>query len=80
MLRPIQAIRFVTLTCLATIVAGPAANAHPDGTTEIIRKSRAGLQELYSTTPAAGRLGDSATAVLVFPSIVKAGFVGSYGG
>jgi lipid-binding SYLF domain-containing protein len=42
---------------------------------EINRESRAALQQLYSTIPAARRAGDSASAVLVFPSILKAGFI-----
>src|SRR4051812_33775841 len=42
---------------------------------EINSESRAALQQLYSSVPAARRAGDSAAAVLVFPSILKAGFV-----
>ena len=42
---------------------------------EMRAEARAALNELYSTTPAARHLGESAKAVLVFPKIVKAGFV-----
>jgi len=38
-------------------------------------EAREGLNELYSTTPAARHLAESAKAMLVFPKIVKAGFV-----
>ena len=38
-------------------------------------EAREALSELYSTTPAARHLAESAKAVLVFPKIVKAGFV-----
>jgi len=38
-------------------------------------EAREALNELYSTTPAARNLAKSARAVLVFPKIVKAGFV-----
>ncbi len=42
---------------------------------EMRAEARAALNELYSTAPAARHLGESATAVLVFPKIVKAGFI-----
>ena len=42
---------------------------------EMRGEAREALNELYSTTPAARHLAESARAVLVFPKIVKAGFV-----
>jgi lipid-binding SYLF domain-containing protein len=41
----------------------------------------AALQKLYASTPAAKRIGQQAKAILVFPKIVKAGFLvgGQYG-
>jgi len=43
--------------------------------------SKAALAKLYETTPAAKKLGDKAKAVLVFPSILKAGLIiGGQGG
>ena len=48
---------------------------------EIDRSAGAGLKKLYASTPAAQAVGERATAVLVFPSIVKGGFiVGAQGG
>ena len=38
-------------------------------------EARRALNELYATTPAARRVGEAAKAVLVFPSMLKAGFV-----
>jgi lipid-binding SYLF domain-containing protein len=35
----------------------------------------AAWQKLYASTPAAKRIGEQARAVLVFPNIVKAGFI-----
>ncbi|MGH8092931.1 MAG: YSC84-related protein [Chthoniobacterales bacterium] len=49
--------------------------ARADSAAEVRRDSRAALQQLYATTPAARGLRDSATAVLVFPRVVKAGFL-----
>ena len=47
----------------------------------IDRDARASLAKLYKNTPAAKTLADKAVAVLVFPSIVKGGFIiaGQYG-
>jgi len=41
----------------------------------------AALKKLYASTPAAKRIGEQAKAVLIFPNIVKAGFLvgGQYG-
>lgn len=65
----------VCLTLFFGLILGSAPELRADSAQEINRESRAALQKLYSTVPAARRVGDSATAVLVFPSIVKAGFV-----
>ena len=62
-------------TMLLPNTAGAATAA------EINRSARAGLKKLYASTPAARAVGERATAVLVFPSIVKGGFiVGAQGG
>jgi lipid-binding SYLF domain-containing protein len=42
---------------------------------EINRNVRIALKQLYATSPAARALGAQARAVLVFPSIVKGGFI-----
>jgi lipid-binding SYLF domain-containing protein len=48
---------------------------------EIDRDAAAALRTLYAGTPAAKELGAKAKAILVFPSIIKAGFIvgGQYG-
>jgi lipid-binding SYLF domain-containing protein len=48
---------------------------------EIDRGARAALESLYATTPGARTLADHAKAILVFPEIVKGGFIvaGQYG-
>jgi lipid-binding SYLF domain-containing protein len=42
---------------------------------EIDRNATQALYTLYSTTPGAKALGDKAKAILIFPSIVKGGFI-----
>jgi lipid-binding SYLF domain-containing protein len=75
----------ILATSLAVAAIAPAtlidrANA-ASSTTELNRDANQALQLLYSSNPAAASMGRSAKAVLIFPSIVKAGFVfgGAYG-
>src|SRR5512136_2475325 len=44
-------------------------------TAEIDRSARSALQSLYAQTPASKALGEKAKGILVFPSIVKGGFM-----
>jgi lipid-binding SYLF domain-containing protein len=57
------------LLALAPVTSWAATRA------ELERDSRAALQQLYATNPKAAELGAKARAVLVFPKIVKAGFM-----
>jgi len=57
------------------------ANAANSSRVQIATSSRAALNRLYAANPKARLLGSRAKAVLVFPSIVKGGFmVGAMGG
>jgi lipid-binding SYLF domain-containing protein len=64
------AIMLITLGTIAIPTQVRAASAE-----EINREARQALQQLYSANPAARHLKSSARAVLVFPKIVKAGFI-----
>lgn len=55
-------------------ILSPAA-ALAAGAGEIDRDARAALADLYKKMPGAKALGDKAVAVLVFPTIVKGGFI-----
>ena len=66
------------------MVAMPLMRPHPAtaaSAAEIDRDAAAALRTLYAGTPAAKELGAKAKAILVFPSIIKAGFIvgGQYG-
>ena len=62
-----------------TSTGGPAISR--DTRTELADDARRALQELYATTPKAKELRSRATAILVFPDILKAGLiVGGSGG
>jgi lipid-binding SYLF domain-containing protein len=64
-----------------SIAASVSASAAPGTPSELNRDSDEALQNLYRTHPFAQEISRHARAVLVFPNIVKAGFVfgGAYG-
>jgi lipid-binding SYLF domain-containing protein len=66
----------VTILLLAAIVAAlSASRALAASRQELERDAANALQSLYANNTAARLLGEKAKAVLVFPSIVKAGFM-----
>jgi len=66
----------VTVLLLAAIVASVSAPlALAASRQELERNAAHALQSLYANNPAARLLGKKAKAVLVFPNIVKAGFM-----
>lgn len=60
---------------------GLAQTASAATSEDLDRDSQSALQSLYHSNPTAERLSHSAQAILVFPTVVKAGLVfgGSYG-
>ncbi len=52
-----------------------SSEAGAESAASMERAARKALNELYETTPGAKALADDAVGVLVFPSIVKGGFV-----
>ncbi len=70
----------VSLAVLLAILLAPAA-AQATSASKLNADSSAALQQLYAQSPKARELGAKAQAILVFPSIKKAGFmVGGQGG
>lgn len=59
---------------VCAFMAGPPAAAAATAT-EISRDSNQALQQLYAHEPRTRHLAEKATAILVFPQIVKAGLV-----
>jgi lipid-binding SYLF domain-containing protein len=59
----------------AVIVTTPAEAGKSKTATRIDMEAKAALKKLYKANPAAKRIGAKATAILVFPTIVKAGFM-----
>jgi lipid-binding SYLF domain-containing protein len=66
------AILALMLTLTSALTPAPAFAA---SAAEIDRDARKGLQDLYAKNPKARELGAKAKGILVFPNIVKAGFM-----
>ncbi len=66
------AIGIIAATAMAVAVPGIAL---ADTAAEIATKSRAALDELYRDNPKAAEVGSRAKGVMIFPHIIKAGFV-----
>jgi lipid-binding SYLF domain-containing protein len=73
-------IRYLLLA-LAFAICLPAQRGLAASASEINRKVNAALTTLYKSEPGAKALSDKAKGVLVFPDIVKGGFIvaGQYG-
>src|SRR2546422_8024960 len=57
---------------MASLAPSPALAASPEG---LESYAQAALKSLYGSTPTAKTLGDAAKGIMVFPNIVKAGFI-----
>jgi lipid-binding SYLF domain-containing protein len=70
-------IRFgVTVSAITLAINAITPALSPAASASVIdRDARASLDKLYKYTPGAKALADKAVAVLVFPSIVKGGFI-----
>lgn len=80
-----QQLQFLSrwwLASIAVLMVGLIqVPAHAADAKTIDRDSRAALQSLYASSPGAKALGEKAKAILVFPSVLKAGLiVGAQGG
>ena len=69
------------LLLLLGIWTGLGAPLHAATAEELDRDARKALKILYSKSPKAREIANQATAALVFPTVVKAGFIfGAHGG
>ena len=67
--------RLLASVLIAAALCAASLPAHAASRQELERDAAKALQTLYKTENAARVLGKKATAILVFPSIVKAGFL-----
>lgn len=62
------------LLCLLTLLA-TSLTAAAKPAAQLREESAAALQKLYDTKPGTRELGEKAVAILVFPEVIKAGFM-----
>ncbi len=71
-----RSTRFAKIALLASVIAAfSTPPAHADSGAELARDASSALKTLYASNSAARTLGKKAVAVLVFPRIIKAGFM-----
>jgi len=75
MTRLARTLGILSILTIAMHLAAPPSVARADSATEINQEVSAALRDLYATTPQAKELGRKARGILVFPNIVKAGFI-----
>ena len=81
MRKQIRSISALLIALVTTFMLTVPLRAMAADAVAIERDSKNALAKLYETTPAAKTLGEKAKAVLVFPSILKAGLIiGGQGG
>jgi lipid-binding SYLF domain-containing protein len=77
----IRTVALLLVTAVAAVVVTAPRPAVAANAAEISQDARTALERLYTTNPKAKMLGEKAKAIMVFPSILKAGLiVGGQGG
>ena len=73
--------QWLVMSVAVAVLAIASGTTHAASAMEIDREADAAIASLYESTPVAKKLASQAEAILVFPSIVKAGLVigGQYG-
>lgn len=73
--------RSLILAATAALALGAAGSAHASARADLTFESEHALQKLYRSEPFAQDIASRAKAILVFPNIVKGGFIfgGAYG-
>jgi lipid-binding SYLF domain-containing protein len=68
-------VRAVFLLAMMSMALAHGQRAYAASAGEIDRDATAALTNLYGSTPGAKDLGDKAKGILIFPSIIKGGFI-----
>ncbi len=75
MTRPVPSFALACVALAATLVAGAPRPAVAASAAELTRSSSAALKLLYAKQPSARVLAGKAKGILVFPEMMKAGFL-----
>lgn len=70
-----RALLASTVLCLFSLASCTSVSGLHGAPSDIESSSRNGLESLYQSAPGARALGNQAAGVLVFPSIINAGFI-----
>jgi lipid-binding SYLF domain-containing protein len=68
-------IRTRAIAAVIAAIAVTAPSAVADMRADLVRDGQQALKQLYAQNPTARMLGEKAKAILIFPTIVKAGFM-----
>ena len=71
----INLLKIMTIFSVALAIAIGPSLSFAASASAINRDARAALAKLYNRQPGAKALGDKAVAVLIFPNVVKGGFI-----
>jgi lipid-binding SYLF domain-containing protein len=74
-MRPTRSLTLAGVMVTAALVSIEASPARAASASELTRESGAALSKLYARQPSAKILGQKAKGILVFPAMVKAGFM-----
>jgi lipid-binding SYLF domain-containing protein len=75
MMRPLRSSTLVCVVVSAALASAVPRHALAASAAELSRDSAAELNKLYKSQPSAKILGQKAKGILVFPAMVKAGFM-----
>jgi lipid-binding SYLF domain-containing protein len=70
-----KTVTFLTMSLALGAITLPPGSARAASAAEISQNAKAALNSLYASNPAARLVGKKAKAVLVFPQIIKGGFM-----
>jgi lipid-binding SYLF domain-containing protein len=70
-----KTVTFLTISLALGAITLPPGSARAASAAEISQNAKAALNSLYASNPAARLVGKKAKAVLVFPQIIKGGFM-----
>ncbi|MFP6562801.1 twin-arginine translocation pathway signal protein [Paraburkholderia sp. B3] len=80
-LRGLLLISLLSLFAVCSNAVPSVSSSSPGSRGQLVSEARASLNSLYASSPKAKKLAENATAILVFPAVLKGGLiVGASGG
>jgi lipid-binding SYLF domain-containing protein len=80
-LRSLLLIPLLSLLAACSNIVPSASSSSPDSRPQLVSEARTSLNALYASSPKAKQLAGHATAILIFPGVLKGGLmIGAAGG